>query len=85
MSMKKFVGLLVPFALVACASTQQLAQTSSARTLPCQAEDIVVTNTKVSFSTASWNSNCKGKAYYCSGINTGEGNIRDVSCKEVKK
>ena len=83
--MKKIMILSIATAslVAACASPQQIAQTSSAGRIPgCSPSVILIQNLNVPLigKTASWAATCKGVEYFCSGYNTGSGAYTSVSC-----
>ena len=87
--MKKRAPVYLAISLIvsACATPQQIAQSSSAgRISGCTPEALAINDLKVpTFSnTVSWVATCKGVDYYCSGYNTGEGAFRDVSCAKTE-
>lgn len=85
--MKSF--LLISFCsiyLVGCASSVQIAQSASSGKMECSPNEILVTNVQApsTFSYArSWNAQCKGKKYNCSGATDGYGAFVNVSCTQV--
>jgi len=57
-------------------------QTGSATKIGCLPEEITITDQEGGFvnRARSWYATCKGKTYFCTGVNDGHGRLTDVSC-----